>query len=69
MSVVDILSALEGGIKSTVPVTIACACAGVIIGSVFVSGLGLKFTQSVIDLSGGNLFPLLCLTAVCCDHS
>ena len=64
MSVVDILSALEGGIKSTVPVTIACACAGVIIGSVFVSGLGLKFTQSVIDLSGGNLFPLLCLTAV-----
>tara|TARA_B110000483_G_scaffold54663_1_gene68194 strand:- start:5 stop:2050 length:2046 start_codon:yes stop_codon:yes gene_type:complete len=64
MSVVDILSAFEAGIKSTVPVTIACACAGVIIGSVFVSGLGLKFTQSVIDLSGGNLFPLLCLTAV-----
>tara|TARA_B110000305_G_scaffold240351_1_gene310698 strand:- start:543 stop:2549 length:2007 start_codon:yes stop_codon:yes gene_type:complete len=64
MSVVDILSAFESGIKSSVPVTIACACAGIIIGSVFVSGLGLKFTQSVIDLSGGNLFPLLCLTAI-----
>jgi len=46
-----------------VPVTIACACAGIIIGSVFVSGLGLKFTQSVIDLSGGSLLALLFLTA------
>ena len=64
MSVVDLLGALESGIKSTVPVTIACACAGIIIGSVFVSGLGLKFTQSVIDLSGGVLFVLLCLTAI-----
>ena len=59
-----IVCAFESGIKSTVPVTIACACAGIIIGSVFVSGLGLKFTQSVIDLSGGMLFPLLCLTAI-----
>ena len=64
MSVVDLLGAFESGIKSNVPVTIACACAGIIIGSVFVSGLGLKFTQSVIDLSGGMLFPLLCLTAI-----
>ena len=64
MSVVDLLGAFESGVKSTVPVTIACACAGIIIGSVFVSGLGLKFTQSVIDLSGGMLFPLLCLTAI-----
>ncbi len=64
MSVIDLLGAFESGIKSTVPVTIACACAGIIIGSVFVSGLGLKFTQSVIDLSGGMLFPLLCLTAI-----
>ena len=64
MSVVDLLGAFESGIKSTVPVTIACACAGIIIGSVFVSGLGLKFTQSVIELSGGMLFPLLCLTAI-----
>ena len=42
MSVIDLLGAFESGIKSTVPVTIACACAGIIIGSVFVSGLGLK---------------------------
>ncbi len=64
MSPTDILAAFESGIRASVPVTIACACAGIIIGSVFVSGLGLKFTQSVIELSGGNLALLLGLTAV-----
>ncbi len=64
MSPVDMLAALESGIRATVPVTIACACAGLIIGSVFVSGLGLKFTQQVIELSNGNLLALLALTGV-----
>ncbi len=64
MSPVDILAAFESGVRASVPVTIACACAGLIIGSVFVSGLGLKFTQEVIDLSGGNLLILLALTGV-----
>ena len=63
MSSVDLFAALESGVRSTIPVTIACACAGIIIGSVFASGLGLKFTQSVIDLSGGYLLVLLALTA------
>jgi TRAP transporter 4TM/12TM fusion protein len=64
MSPVDMLAALESGVRSTMPVTIACACAGIIIGSVFVSGLGLKFTDSVIQMSGGYLIVLLCLTAL-----
>ena len=64
LSPVDILASLESGIRATVPVSIACACAGLIIGAVFVSGLGLKFTQSVIELSGGNLLMLLSLTGV-----
>ena len=64
MSPVDFLSAIESGVRSTIPVTIACACAGIIIGSIFVSGLGLKFTQSVIAMSGGYLFVLLVLTGI-----
>jgi TRAP transporter 4TM/12TM fusion protein len=64
MSPVDMLAALEAGVRATVPVSIACACAGLIIGSVFVSGLGLKFTQSVIDLADGNLLILLALTGI-----
>ena len=64
MSPVDLIAALESGIRATMPVTIACACAGLIIGSVFVSGLGLKFTQSVINISDGNLLILLALTGI-----
>lgn len=64
MSPADVLAAFEEGVRATAPVAIACACAGLIIGSVFASGLGLKFTQSVIELSGGNLLLLLALTGV-----
>lgn len=64
MSAVDLLAALESGVRATIPVTIACAAAGIVIGSVFASGLGLKFTDSIIALSGGNLLALLFLTAV-----
>jgi len=64
LSPVDVLAALEAGVRATVPVTIACACAGLIIGSVFVSGLGLKFTQQVIELADGNLLTLLALTGI-----
>ncbi|WP_340107715.1 TRAP transporter permease [Pikeienuella sp. HZG-20] len=64
MSPVDLLAALEAGVRSSIAVSIACACAGLIIGSVFVSGLGLKFTQSAIVLADGNLLILLALTGV-----
>ncbi len=64
MSPVDLLAALESGVRSCIPVSVACACAGIIIGSTFTSGLGLKFTNSVIDMSGGYLLALLALTAV-----
>ena len=64
MSPVDLLSALESGVRSCIPVSIACAAAGIIIGCLFLSGLGLKFTNSVIDMSGGYLLVLLFLTAI-----
>ena len=64
MSPVDLLSAFESGVRSAMPVSIACACAGIIIGCTFTSGLGLKFTNSVIDMSGGYLIVLLILTAL-----
>lgn len=64
MSPVDLFAAFESGVRSAMPVTVACACAGIIIGSIFVSGLGLKFTNHVITMSGGSLFILLCLTGV-----
>jgi TRAP transporter 4TM/12TM fusion protein len=62
MSPVDLLSALEEGARLAVAVSVACAAAGVIIGCVFVSGLGLKFTNLIVTLSGGILPIALILT-------
>ena len=62
MSPKEILSALEEGARQAVSVSIACATAGIIIGCVFVSGLGLKFTNVIVSLSGGHLTVALILT-------
>jgi TRAP transporter 4TM/12TM fusion protein len=62
MTARDILSALEEGARGAVAVSVACATAGIIIGCVFVSGLGLKFSNIIVTLSGGYLAIALVLT-------
>lgn len=52
--------------KSSVPVSIACASAGIVIGIVSMTGLGVRFAQIVFELSGGNLFLMLVMTMVAC---
>jgi TRAP transporter 4TM/12TM fusion protein len=64
MSPAQIFSALEEGARLAVPVSVACAAAGVIIGCVFVSGLGLKFTSVIVTLAGGELWIALLLTMI-----
>ena len=60
----SVFDALEEGAKSTLPVAIACACAGIVIGSTTITGLGITFTQLVVALSQ-NMLPLaLLLTAI-----
>ena len=46
------------------PVSVACAAAGIIIGCVFASGIGMRFSSFVIDVSGGFLVPALFMTMV-----
>ncbi len=53
MSPQQLPSALEDGAAKTLPASIACACAGIIIGSVFASGLGLKFTNLIVTIAAG----------------
>jgi TRAP transporter 4TM/12TM fusion protein len=62
MGIKEIIDALEKGVKTSVMVIAACACAGIIIGVVSLTGLGLKFSSFVIALSGGMLIPALILT-------
>lgn len=52
--------------KSSIPVTIACASAGIVIGIVSMTGLGVRFAQIVFQLAGGNLFLMLFMTMIAC---
>lgn len=47
--------ALELGARNAVAVSVACAVAGIIVGVVGLTGLGLKFSSMMISLSGGSL--------------
>jgi TRAP transporter 4TM/12TM fusion protein len=62
----EILTALEQGAVTAVPVAMACAAAGIVIGVVSLTGLGVRFTQMVIHLSGGSLWLGALLTMVAC---
>ena len=60
----SVLDALEEGAKNTLAVAMACACAGIVIGCVTITGLGIVFTQIVVGLAQ-NMLPLaLILTAI-----
>ena len=61
-----IIKSIENGVDAVIPVATACACAGIIIGIITLTGLGLKFSSLVISLSGGNLFLALVLTMISC---
>ncbi len=58
------LDALELGARNAVPVSVACAVAGVIVGVVGLTGLGLKFSSMMIAFSGGNLVLALILVMI-----
>ncbi|MGD8703579.1 MAG: TRAP transporter permease [Desulfosarcina sp.] len=49
----SIIRALEKGAKSAIMVSVACAAAGIIVGMVTLTGMGLKFSSLVLELSYG----------------
>ncbi len=55
---------LERGIRMTILVAAACATAGIVVGVVTLTGLGLKFSSLVASLSGGVVFIALVLTMI-----
>ncbi len=62
--VVDLFSGLASGGRNMVTVAAACAAAGIIVGIVAM-GLGQLITAVVATLSGGSLFLLLFIAALC----
>jgi len=64
MGPMKILGALEFGAKNMLPVAAACACAGIVVGVINLTGLGLKFTSLILLIAGDSLAPALVFTMI-----
>lgn len=60
----DVIEGLEEGARSALPVVMACASAGIIVGVVTLTGLGIKFANGIVDLAGGSIFLTMFLTMI-----
>ncbi len=58
----NVLSALETGARLALGVAAACACTGLVIGVVTLTGMGLKLANMIVSLSGGSFMLTLFLT-------
>ena len=59
-----LLGAFEDGAKGALGVAAACACAGMVVGVVTLTGLGLKIANGIVTLGGGNLLLTLFFTMI-----
>ncbi len=57
-----VLSAMENGARLALGVAAACACTGLVIGVVTLTGMGLKLANAIVALSGGSFMLTLVLT-------
>lgn len=64
MKPIEIIKGLENGARNVLGVLVACAAAGIIIGVVTKTGVGLKLASGLLDLSGGLLLPSMFLTMI-----
>lgn len=59
-----VLEALVAGSKDTLSIAAACACAGIIVGVVSATGLGVKFSSLLMQVAGNSPILALLLTMV-----
>lgn len=62
----DFIEGMISGARNMVGIGIATAAAGVIVGTVTLTGLGQMMTEFVEFISGGNLLLILIFTAIIC---
>lgn len=60
----EVASALVSGAKNTIGVACACGVAGIIVGVVTLTGLGLKLGEGLFSLTGGLILPTLFFTMI-----
>ncbi|MDR1936836.1 MAG: TRAP transporter permease [Candidatus Accumulibacter sp.] len=66
MSVKDICDAFADGAKQTIPVAMACACVGIIIGVISKTGFGLTMANTIISLGDQSLLFTLFFAMLTC---
>lgn len=64
MRPIEIVEGLEKGARGVLGVLVACAAAGIIIGVVTKTGVGLKLASALLELSGGALLPTMFFTMI-----
>jgi TRAP transporter 4TM/12TM fusion protein len=62
----DLLDGLERGARNMIGIALATAAAGIVVGTVSVTGLGLVMTEFVETVSAGNIMGMLFLVAFIC---
>ncbi|MEO8537985.1 MAG: TRAP transporter fused permease subunit, partial [Betaproteobacteria bacterium] len=62
----DLIAGLENGARNMIGIALATAAAGIIVGTVSVTGLGLVMTEFVETVSSGNIIAMLLLVAFIC---
>jgi TRAP transporter 4TM/12TM fusion protein len=60
----QLVEGLRQGAMLAVSISVACAVAGLVVGTIGQTGIGLQFTESVVALSGGYLWLALILVAI-----
>lgn len=66
MSFADFLDAMDTGARSVVPVAVACAAVGPIVGVASITGFGLSMAYTIVSLGGTSLLFTLMFTMVTC---
>jgi len=62
----DAINGLEEGARNMIGIAIACGTAGLIVGAITLTGLGLRMTAFVELISMGNVLLMLIFTALVC---
>jgi TRAP-type uncharacterized transport system fused permease subunit len=62
----DLIAVLEEGTRTALGVIAACGAAGIIVGVVTLTGLGLKVAGGIIELAGGILILTMFFTMIAC---
>jgi TRAP transporter 4TM/12TM fusion protein len=60
----DAPTALRNGAYQTVPVAMATAAAGIMIGVILQTGMAIRFTSFLVEFAGGQLFVALLITMI-----